>query len=66
MTRKEVLDRMKVAGYHNDKATLTRLYIENRVSFTVANETFQKGVQARKNGVKCNCIECQKTNNHEK
>jgi hypothetical protein len=56
------LSLMRVAGYHDDMRAWTRLYVEQRVSFAVANDQFKKGQQARRNGVRCTCAEC---NNNE-
>jgi transposase len=60
MKRKDVLELIKVAGYHNDTKTHTRLYVENRISMSSANEYWSMGVQAKKNGIKCNCNSCHK------
>lgn len=51
---------MRVAGYHEDTAEFTRLYIENRISYQVAQEEYEKGRRMRKSGVPCNCRVCKK------
>jgi hypothetical protein len=58
MTRKQALNAIQFAGYHEDRATGTRLYVENRVSITAYNEAFNKGRRAKAAGVPCNCMEC--------
>ena len=44
MKRKQVLACLKAAGATNDRQTWTRVYVENRVSFTVANQMWRDGV----------------------
>jgi len=58
MTRKQRLEAIKVAGYHDDRRTATRLYIEGRLSLPAMQEAFAKGAQARAAGVPCSCFEC--------
>lgn len=58
MKRKDALQYLKYAGYHNDSKEFIRLYVENRVSISVAREWFAKGQQAKAGGVKCNCYQC--------
>lgn len=49
---------IRTAGYHDDKATFTRLYVENRISKAAADEAFRSGRQARAVGVRCTCSAC--------
>jgi ketopantoate hydroxymethyltransferase len=58
MTRKQRLVAMRVAGYHGDTRTFTRLYIEGRVSMPAAQEAYAQGVKAKEAGVPCSCFEC--------
>lgn len=58
MTRKQRLDAIKVAGYHDDRRTATRLYIEGRLSLPAMQEAFAQGARARAAGVPCSCFEC--------
>jgi hypothetical protein len=59
MTRRDkVLTMLRVAGYHDDKATWTRVYCENRVAFAAAQIAFNEGQRTKANGVKCSCFEC--------
>ncbi len=51
----------KIAGYHEDTRTYTRLIVECRVNRQVMNEAFQIGRKAKVNGVKCGCYECNQT-----
>lgn len=60
VNRKHALTYMQIAGYHNDKARFTRLYIEQRVSLSSAREAFAKGQQLKAGGMPCTCYECQK------
>lgn len=58
MKREHLTSLMRVAGYHGDHATFTRLFIENRISKKAADEAFRSGERARANGVKCTCRSC--------
>lgn len=58
--RKLTLDLIRIAGYHNDAKSFTRLYCESNISRAAANEAWQNGVNQKLNGVKCNCKECAK------
>jgi len=60
--RQTALALAKIAGYHEDTATFTRLIIESRVARPAMNEAFLIGRQAKASGVKCNCYECKKVN----
>jgi hypothetical protein len=42
-----VLDLMRIAGYENDKAKWTALYIENPIGWQSADEAWQRGVAQR-------------------
>lgn len=63
MTRALVLAYMRIAGYHDDRATFTRLYIENRIGRARANEAFRAGQAAKLRGVPCTCTTCNPTRN---
>lgn len=43
MTRKQILACLKAAGATNDRQAWTRIYVENRVSFTVATQQWRDG-----------------------
>ena len=58
MKRQDALNLIRYAGYHNDAASLTRLYVENRVSLETARAKFREGAQMKANGMKCQCREC--------
>ena len=58
MKRTAALGWIRIAGYHGDKASFTRLYIENRVSRAAADAAWRSGANARNAGVPCNCSEC--------
>lgn len=60
MTRRDALIAVKVAGYHDDARTGTRLYVENRMSRSAFNEAWTNGARARRAGVKCSCFHCNK------
>jgi hypothetical protein len=57
-TRKQILEAIKVAGYHNDDKAFLRLYTENHISYTAAQEARTKGIRARQQGVRCSCYAC--------
>lgn len=61
MKRKDALGWIRIAGYHNDSKSFTRLIIENRISRPVANEEFRTGAKMRANGVGCTCSECKES-----
>lgn len=56
--REQALGWIRVAGYHEDSAAFTRLYIENRVSLAAAKEAFRNGRAQRAAGVPCSCRDC--------
>lgn len=56
--RKQILGWIKIAGYHQDSAKFIRLYIENRINFTVANKAYQEGYRLKLGGMKCTCTSC--------
>lgn len=58
MDRKTALVVLRVAGYHSDKKTWVRTYIENRVSYKVATVEWQRGERMRADGITCTCQEC--------
>lgn len=60
--RQTALTLARIAGYHEDTATFTRLIIESRVARPAMNEAFLNGRTARASGMKCNCYECKKAN----
>jgi hypothetical protein len=56
--RAQALLAMVFAGYHGDASTWTRLYVEHRISLTVAREHYRKGIAAKDRGIPCNCTDC--------
>lgn len=48
MNRKDLLICLKDCGAQNDKSRFTRLYIENRISLSIANKFWRDGVALRK------------------
>lgn len=59
MNRREaVLGWMRIAGYHDDKRSFTRLLVENRINQKAAGEAWQQGRQQHANGVPCACYDC--------
>lgn len=58
MTRQHALQFMRIAGYHADTKSFTRLFVENRVSKSASNEAWLAGVSAKKSGMKCTCLDC--------
>lgn len=58
--RNDIIRQIRYAGYHEDRARFTRLYIENRISLTVAHREYNTGRRMRENGIPCGCAECQK------
>lgn len=58
MKRAHVLALIRYAGYHSDLARMMRLYVENKVSYQVAQTEYNAGTERKKNGTKCNCKDC--------
>lgn len=58
MKRKDAISSLVSAGYHNDSATWSRVYIENRISYAVAKKAWGDGASAKKRGARCSCFEC--------
>lgn len=58
MNRSTALVVLRTAGYHDDRKTWTRTYIENRVSMRVANAEWQRGQGMKAAGVPCTCRDC--------
>ncbi len=56
--REVAITKLRVAGYHNDRATWTRVYVENRVGYATAKAAFAEGERARLRGIRCECHEC--------
>jgi len=60
--RQITLAAIRVAGYHDDLRTATRLYTENRISRKAYEEAFSQGVRQKKLGVPCSCYTCKQSN----
>lgn len=59
MTKRNIaLTAAKIAGYHGDTRTYTRLIIESRVARPYMEESYRNGQAAKIGGVKCECYEC--------
>lgn len=58
MKRDDILNALKFAGYHGDRATFTRLSIENRIAIVAAGRAYARGIEARKAGQRCGCSDC--------
>jgi hypothetical protein len=58
MKRSVLLSLIRVAGYHGDTRTFTRLLVENRISRAVADTAFLAGKRAKERGVPCTCHAC--------
>lgn len=62
MKRDVLLSHLRVAGYHDDSATFTRLYIENRISYDSAKKEYLKGQKMKADGIGCTCPDCKTKN----
>ena len=60
--RQIALAAIRVAGYHDDLRTATRLYTENRISRKVYDTAYNEGVKQREAGVPCSCYTCKQSN----
>lgn len=63
MNRAQVLSAARVAGYHGDSATYTRLVIEHQVSRTDMRAAWTSGAAAKTKGVACDCRDCKSAAN---
>ena len=62
MTKREVtLAKARVAGYHGDVQSFTRLLIEGRVRLPFMNAAWREGVAQKAKGVRCTCRDCNPT-----
>ena len=60
MKREQAIDLLRFAGYHGDRTSFTRLYIENRVSYAAAKQAYSQGEAAKSRGLGCGCNDCKK------
>ena len=60
MKRSVLLTKLRTAGYHGDRASFTRLLIENRIVMDKAQRAYREGEAAKRAGVKCDCMECKR------
>lgn len=59
MTKRELnLTKARIAGYHGDNTTFTRLAIEARINRDILKAAWRDGVLARDAGIPCNCNSC--------
>lgn len=58
--RQSALIGARVAGYHGDSRTFTRLLVEARVRRELMNAEWQRGADMRKAGIPCGCHGCQR------
>lgn len=61
MKRADALIACRVAGYHDDRRTFTRVYTEHRVTYKAAQAEFDRGVRMRAAGVSCGCPSCRRS-----
>lgn len=60
MNRQTALNLLRVAGYHSDRKTFVRVYVENRVSLQATNQAYDTGANQKKAGMPCGCIDCKR------
>lgn len=58
MKRADAIAYIRIAGYHGDRGSFTRLYVENRVSYAAAKDAYRAGEAAKARGVPCSCRDC--------
>lgn len=58
MKRADAMTYLTIAGFHEDRAAFTRLYIENKISYGSAKAAYEQGRAAKARGVRCTCIDC--------
>ena len=64
MKRKDVLDLIRIAGYHDDREEFMRLFCENRVRYAAALAAYDVGVGQKASGMKCACFHCKNRNEY--
>lgn len=60
MKRKDALTATRIAGYHDDSRSFTRLLVEHRISKQAADNEWTRGKNIKKAGVPCSCHNCKK------
>jgi hypothetical protein len=60
MKRKDTLNWLKIAGYHNNQSAYVRIFVEGRVSREAADEAWRRGIDAKAAGMPCHCKDCTK------
>jgi len=51
MTKRETaIEKARVYGYNNDKASFTRLWVESKVKLELLNESFRLGQKQKERG----------------
>lgn len=58
MKRAHLLAAIRIAAYHEDARRLTRLKLENRISWETFNAERATGRAAKAAGIPCTCSEC--------
>lgn len=58
MTRIQARTYARIAGYHGDRRTFTRLIVEARVARPAMLTEWANGERAKAAGVSCTCAEC--------
>ncbi|MNR48412.1 hypothetical protein D3C85_1676500 [compost metagenome] len=48
----------RIAGFHQDNKSFTRLLIERRVKRSIAEQQFLNGQALRAKGATCSCMQC--------
>jgi len=62
--RKDVLDLIRIAGYHEDERAYMRLYCETRIGRAAAREAYETGLRQKAGGMKCSCFHCKTRNEY--
>ena len=57
--REQSIVAAKIAGYHADTRTFTRLRCEVRVNNSVLQQAYWAGERAKREGMLCQCLDCQ-------
>lgn len=58
--RDAAMGQARIAGYHGDKQTFTRLIVESHVASDTLYRAWGEGARAKTQGVRCTCKECEK------
>lgn len=58
MKRKDAIELLKLAGYHEDSSAFTRVYLDSNLSRNAADAAYNLGYELKEGGMPCTCAKC--------